>query len=72
MVEKNECEEDVQEFPKLMLYPAVKVEQKMKKKRLFTPDHVQSLANLPVSRLLDFLSGNAVNLEGEEELGDIS
>lgn len=65
--EKNDCEEDIQEYPRLVLYPAVKAEQKMKKKRLFSPDHVQSLASLPVSRLLDFLSGNAVNLEGVEE-----
>lgn len=66
-MEKNECEEDVQEYPKLVLYPAVKTEHKMKKKRLFKPDRVQSLVDLPVSRLLDFLSGNAVNLEGVEE-----
>merc|ERR1712187_124914 len=66
-MENNDCEEEVQSYPKLVLYPAVRPDRKMKEKQVFTPAKVQSLAELPVEKLLDFLSNTAINLDGEEE-----
>jgi len=67
-VSKNECQEDVEAMPKLVLYPAVKASQKMRKRHIFHAQSVEKLASLPVDKLLDFLLNTAVNLQGEEEV----
>merc|ERR1712183_371605 len=67
-MDKNDCEEDVTEYPKLLLYPAVKPERKMKQKAMLKINNrVQSLSNVTVEKLIEFLVGNAINLEGQDE-----
>eukprot|EP00929_Paragymnodinium_shiwhaense_P011907 TRINITY_DN1182_c0_g1_i3.p1 TRINITY_DN1182_c0_g1~~TRINITY_DN1182_c0_g1_i3.p1 ORF type:complete len:536 (+),score=166.88 TRINITY_DN1182_c0_g1_i3:381-1988(+) len=68
-MEKNDCEEIISEYPRLIVYPAVKAERKMTKKQVLVPDNrIQSLRHLSIERLMEFFLGNAVNLEVEDEL----
>jgi len=57
---KNECEQEVTGFPKLVLYPAVKAEKKWKQKKQFSKPRY-------LHNLVDFLFENAKNLEGVED-----
>jgi len=66
-MEHNECEEDITQYPKLVLYPAVRPERTMREKKVFSPTSVEKLSDLPIAKLVDFLLSTAVNLEGEEE-----
>merc|ERR1712187_296955 len=59
-MELNDCEEEVESYPKLVLYKAVKRDRKMKERQIYTPAKVQSLADFPIQYFLDFLSNNAV------------
>jgi len=64
---KNECEEEVLELPKLVMYPAVAKNKKMKKKQVFKPARVEKLGDLELAPLLEFIGGSAISVEGEEE-----
>jgi len=59
---ENECEEDVKEtgFPKLVLYPAVRMDKKFKAKCVYKGSRELDL-------MLDFLRDNARRLKGVED-----
>lgn len=64
----NDCEEEVSEFPKFVLYPAVAARQKMRKRVVWMPPpNLKKYSDLPIGTWEDFLQGAAVNLEGEED-----
>jgi len=57
----NECVEEVTGFPKLVLYPAVKSDKKMKQKLVYSGAR-------ELGPLSDFLLENAKKLDGVEDL----
>jgi len=60
----NECEEEVPSFPRMVLYPAVKASQKMKKRQVYA-------GGRKATALYDFVTESAVNLqEGEDDEDD--
>jgi len=69
---KNECDEEVTSFPKLVLYPAVAKAKKLKLKQMY------GAKSRTLEGLTDFLLENAVNLEnvrdsrGEKKTGAFS
>lgn len=58
---ENECEEEIEGYPKVVFYPAVRKEKKFAKKQIYAGPR-------EFSPMLDFLLENAENLEGEEDL----
>jgi len=55
----NECEEEVASYPKLVLYPAVKSDRKMRARQVY-------LGRREFAPMLDFLMENARNLDSAE------
>jgi len=57
---ENECDEEVDGFPKLVLYPAVKTAKKFQKKQIYSGAR-------ELEPMADFLMEQAKNLDGVEE-----
>jgi len=57
---QNECEEEIDSFPTMVLYPAVKSKNKFKKKKTYKGKH-------EIAEISDFVMIHSKNLDGFEE-----
>lgn len=64
---ENDCEEDINSYPKFVLYPAVPKEQTMKKRQTWTPSHIEKLSDTKIETWVEFVLSNAKTLQGVED-----
>jgi len=64
---ENDCEEDINSYPKFVLYPAVPKEQTMKKRQTWSPSHIEKLSDTKIETWIEFVLSNARTLKGVED-----